>query len=176
METLLFHPKIVHLPIALAVLMPLVSAGLLVAWMRNLLPRRAWIVAFALQAVLVGASFLAMRTGEHDEETVEAVVAESAIEAHEEAAELFTWTAAAALLLFAGASLLPSEPLARRSAMAATAASVFVLFLGYRVGDAGGALVYEYGAASAFVSGAAGGGGDAGEAAGLDAYGEQDDD
>ena len=42
METLPLHPKIVHLPIALAVLMPLITAGLLIAWWRDMLPRRAW--------------------------------------------------------------------------------------------------------------------------------------
>ena len=42
MDTLPLHPKIVHLPIALAVLMPLITAGLLIAWWRDMLPRRTW--------------------------------------------------------------------------------------------------------------------------------------
>lgn len=162
MDTFLFHPKLVHLPMALAVLLPLVSIGLLAAWISGLLPRRTWIVAVALQAVLVASSFLAMRTGENEEEAVESVVAESAIETHEEAAEFFTWTAAGVLVLFAAASLLPGDGAARTTAAAATVASMLVLFLGYRVGQAGGALVYEHGAAAAYTSAtAAGGAGDA---------------
>ena len=35
MENLLFHPKVVHIPIALAGLMPLVAGGVLVAWWRE---------------------------------------------------------------------------------------------------------------------------------------------
>jgi uncharacterized membrane protein len=158
MDALFFHPKVVHLPIALAVLMPVVCAGLLFAWTRGLLPRRTWVVAVVLQIVLVGSSFVAMRSGETDEERVESVVAESVIEAHEEAAELFTWTAAACLLLFAGVLVLRTESSARRAAMAATAASLLVLGLGYRVGQAGGELVYRHGAAAAYSTGAATGG------------------
>jgi uncharacterized membrane protein len=150
MDTMPLHPKLVHLPIALAVLMPVVSAGLLLAWFRDLLPRRTWLVAVALQAILVASSVVAMRTGETDEEAVEAVVAESAIEAHEEAAEIFTWTAAGVLVLFAAGAVLPAG-VARVAAATATAATLVVLFLGYRVGEAGGSLVYEHGAAAAFV-------------------------
>ena len=61
MEQILFHPKVVHLPMALAVLMPLVSAGLLAAWSMALLPRRAWVVAMALQALLVASGVVALR-------------------------------------------------------------------------------------------------------------------
>lgn len=172
MDTMPLHPKLVHLPIALAMLMPILSAGLLLAWFRDLLPRRTWIVAVALQALLVGSSVVAMRSGEGEEETVEKVVAESAIEAHEEAAEVFTWTAAGVLLLFAAGAALPGVAVARGTAAAATAATLVVLFLGYRVGQAGGALVYQHGAASAYSGVAAGGGGEAGAGGG----GEADDD
>jgi uncharacterized membrane protein len=151
MDAMPLHPKLVHVPIALAILMPVVSAGLLLAWFRDLVPRRTWMVAVALQAILVVSSIFAMRTGEADEETVEAVVAESAIEAHEEAAEVFTWTAAGVLVLFVAGAVLPVG-VARASASAATAATLVVLLLGYRVGEAGGSLVYEHGAASAFAA------------------------
>ena len=38
MNPLPVHAIVVHLPIALAVLMPVLSAGLLAAWWRGLLP------------------------------------------------------------------------------------------------------------------------------------------
>ena len=162
MDTLPLHPKLVHLPIALAILMPMISAGLLLAWMRDLLPKRTWIVAVALQATLVGSSVMAMRSGEDEEERVERVVPESAIEAHEEAAEAFTWTAAGALVLFVAGAAIPGAAAARGAAGAATAATLVVLLLGYRVGQAGGALVYQHGAATAYTGAdAAIGGGEA---------------
>ena len=47
------HPRLVHLPIALSVLMPLVTSGLLLAWWRGWLPRRAWVVAVVACVVAV---------------------------------------------------------------------------------------------------------------------------
>jgi uncharacterized membrane protein len=91
MEQLLFHPKVVHLPMALAVLMPLIAGGGLFAIWRGWLDRRAWAGVVLFQAVLVGAGALAMNTGEREEHRVEKVVAEAQIEAHEEAAEVFVW-------------------------------------------------------------------------------------
>ena len=79
MDSFLFHPKLVHLPIALAVLMPLVAAGLTFAWWRKWLPARTWVIAIALQAVLVVSGMLALRSGSVEEERVERTVAESFI-------------------------------------------------------------------------------------------------
>ena len=157
MEQLLFHPKTVHVPIALAILMPLVSGGLLAAWFTGLLPRRVWAIAALLQALLVGSGFLALRTGEVQEERVERVVAEKLIEAHEEAAEAFVWGAGAILLLHLAGTLIRREGTARAAATAATVGTLVVLFLGYRTGEAGGRLVYQHGAAAAYTNGAAGG-------------------
>ena len=149
------HPQLVHVPIALAVLMPLVAGGLLVAWWQGWLPRRTWLVAVELQGVLVGAGLLALRSGEGDEERVETVVAESAIEAHEEAASIFVGATAVVLVLAAAGAALRGERAARMMAAAATVATLAVLALGYRVGEAGGRLVYQHGAASVYARGAA---------------------
>ena len=53
MDSLFFHPRLVHLPIALAVLVPVAAAVVLVPWWRGWLPARAWWLAVALQAALV---------------------------------------------------------------------------------------------------------------------------
>lgn len=154
MDALPLHPKLVHLPIALAVLMPLLTSGLLLAWWRGWLPKRTWVLAVAAQALLFASGWLAMSTGETDEERVERFVPEQAIEAHEEAAEAFVWGSGLVLVL----ALLPlalgrAKP-ARIAAMATIAGTAAVLFLGFRVGEAGGALVYRHGAAAAFANGA----------------------
>lgn len=149
MNLALLHPQIVHLPIALAVLMPLIAGGLLITWWRAALPRRAWWIAVALQAILVASALAAMRTGEGDEERVERVVPEEAIEAHEEAAEVFLAGAIGVLLLAIAAGAVPRERAAQALAVAATVGTLAVFALGYRVGRAGGALVYEHGAATA---------------------------
>ncbi len=156
MESLLFHPKVVHLPMALAVLMPLVAGGLALAWWRGWLPARAWIIAALLQAVLVVSAVMSLRTGEADEEVVERVVAEQHIEEHEEAAQLFTAVSGAVLLAMVAAAALAKRAAGLPVAGAAALGTVLVLALGYRTGQEGGALVYRHGAAQAHVgSGAA---------------------
>lgn len=155
MEELLFHPKVVHLPIALAVLMPLIAGGLTVAWWRGWLPKKTWVVALALQGLLVASGAVAMQTGEVDEDRVERVVAESFIEEHEEAAEVFVWASACVLILVVAAGAMPKERVALGLATAATLGTLVVFALGHRVGEAGGDLVYEHGAANAYTDGAA---------------------
>ncbi len=150
MDALFFHPKLVHIPIALAILMPLIAGGLLLAWWRSWLPIRAWVMAIALQAILVGSGILALRSGEAEEDRVESVVAERFIEAHEEAAELFVWASGGVLALMVLAGALGSRRAGLPSAAAATLGTVLVLGLGYRTGQAGGSLVYQHGAAQAY--------------------------
>jgi hypothetical protein len=156
MDALFFHPKVVHIPMALGVLMPLVAGGLLLAWWRNWLPRRAWIVAIGLQAILLGSGVVALRTGEADEERVERVVAERFIEAHEEAAEIFVWASGGVLAAMLLAGALGGRRAGLPTAAAATLGTLLVLALGYRTGQAGGSLVYQHAAAQAYAGTASG--------------------
>jgi uncharacterized membrane protein len=150
MDALFFHPKLVHVPIALSVLMPIIAGALLLAWWREWLPRRGWLLAIGLQAILLGSGVLALRSGEAEEERVERIVAERFIEAHEEAAEVFVWGSGGVLALMLVAGALGSRRAGLPIAAAATLGTVLVLGLGYRTGQAGGGLVYEHGAAQAY--------------------------
>ncbi len=155
MDSLFFHPKLVHVPMALGVLMPLIAGGLLLAWWRGWLTRRGWFIAIALQAVLVASGVLALRSGEAEEERVEDVVAERLIEAHEESAEAFVWASGGVLAVMLMAAALGSRRAGLPTAVAATLGTLVVLGLGYRTGQAGGSLVYEHGAAQAYTRGEA---------------------
>ena len=159
MEALLFHPKLVHVPMALAILMPLVAGGLLLAWWRKWLSWRGWAVAVGLQAILLGSGILALRTGEAQEDRVEPIVGEKPIGAHEEAAEAFVWASGGVLGLMLLAGALGSRKAGLPLAAAATLGTLVVTGLGYRTGEAGGRLVYQHGAAQAYVSAPAGAGG-----------------
>ena len=156
MEPIPLHPLFVHLPVALAVLMPLLAGALLLGWWRGWLPKRVWALAVGGQALLFASGLLAMRTGETDEERVERVVPEAALEAHEEAAEAFVWSSGAVVLLMLLPLLFQHRGTAGMAALAAAVGSVVVLGLGYRVGKAGGELVYRHGAATAFAVEASG--------------------
>ena len=152
MDALLFHPKLVHVPMALGVLMPLIATGLLVSWWRKWLPARVWVLAIALQAALVGSGVVALQTGEAEEERVERVVSENFIEEHEEAAEAFVWASGGVLGVMLLALVLSRRRAGLKVAVAAALGTLVVFGLGYRTGQAGGALVYQHGAAQAYVS------------------------
>jgi hypothetical protein len=136
----------------LAVLMPLVAGGLALAWWRGWLPARAWLVAVALQGILVGTGMLAIQTGEAEEDRVERVVPEQPIEAHEEVAKAFVAASGAVLLLMVGGALLARQRAGAAVAALASLTTLAVLGLGVRTGEAGGELVYRHGAAQAYVA------------------------
>jgi len=143
------HPAVVHLPIALAILMPVLALLAALAIRRDWIPARAWSALVLLQAILVGSGWLATETGEEQEERVEEIVAERHIEEHEEFAERFLGVGAVALVIVA-AGLLPARAggVARGAAVVAT---LGVLAASVPVGHTGGALVYRYGAANAYI-------------------------
>ena len=179
MNELFFHPKVVHIPIALAVLMPLISGGILLAWWREWLPNRAWWMAVAMQALLAVSAFVAIQSGEREEEVVEEIVPHDAIEEHEEAAETFLYAAAAVTLLFAAGGAFASRRAGLPLAAAGFAATIGVLLLGMHVGEEGGELVYEYNAGAAYSDGGGAGDGEPGdtmEHRGHEEHGEYDDD
>lgn len=151
MENLLFHPKVVHLPIALAVLMPALAGGIALAWWRGWFPARTWVLVVAFQGILVGSGFLALQSGEKEEDRVEGVVPEAAIEHHEEAAEIFVGASTGVLMLMALGLVFARTAVGVRLAGAAALGTVAVLATGYSVGKAGGELVYQHGAGAAYT-------------------------
>jgi hypothetical protein len=152
MNALPWHPAVVHLPLALAMLMPLFAAGFAWALWTGRIRHRGWFVILGLQALLVGSGIVAMRTGEAEEDRVEAVLQRGVLHEHEELAEQFVWAAGATFVLAAGVLLFRRPGATRALAAAAVAATVVVGGLGLRVGHAGGQLVYTHGAASAYTS------------------------
>jgi uncharacterized membrane protein len=142
------HPALVHLPIAFAVLAPLFAAAVALAIRAGALPRRLWASVVLFQALLAGAAWVGVETGEREEERVERVVAHRHIEAHEEAAERFLW-AAVATFLISGTGLLGGSA-GGAGRLVTVLAAAGVLAGGVVVGHSGGELVYVHGAASAY--------------------------
>lgn len=155
MPTVPLHPALVHVPLGLAFVLPVVAAGLALALWRGYLPRRSWIVVIVLQALLVAGGAAALRTGEQEEDRVERVVGEAVLHDHEEAAEAFLWGAAVVLAGAAAVLVLPASA-APAGAMAVLAGTLVVTALAVRTGKAGGELVYRHGAASAYGAATAG--------------------
>ena len=112
--------------------------------------RRTWIPVLILALSLAGASWLAVETGQNEEDTVEDVVAGGAIHEHEEAAEQFLILSGVLGLLALGGLMTGTTGHVARSVV--TVAAALLVFAGYQVGHTGGELVYEHGAASAYAS------------------------
>ena len=74
------HPAIVHLPVALAILLPLMIGGAFLLARRGTPIRTLWTGVVAAAALLAGSAWLAVETGERQEERVEQVVSEGALE------------------------------------------------------------------------------------------------
>lgn len=145
------HPAVVHFPMALVVLLPLGALWALWAIRRGLSTRTAWAVPLALAGLLTLSSWAALETGQDQEEVVEDVVGDAPIHEHEERAELFL-ILSGVLTLVAGAGLLGST-VGQASRLVATVGAFGLVVAGVRVGASGGDLVYEHGAASAYVTG-----------------------
>lgn len=152
MTSLPLHPALVHLPLGLAFVIPVLAVGFGWALWKERIQPKAWVAIVALQAVLLGAGLLAMNTGEREEDRVERIVPESALEQHEEYAEQFVWASGVTLIL-AGLVLAPRKRSLTRSLTVATVAgTVIVAAAAVRVGHAGGRLVYVHNAGAAYTS------------------------
>jgi len=144
------HPAVVHFPIVLVVLLPIVAVAALLLIRRGADARRTWIPVLIMALSLAGASWLAVETGQHEEDTVEEVVAGGAIHEHEEAAERFLLLSGVLGLLAVGGLMTGTKGHVARSVV--TVAAALLVVAGYQVGHTGGELVYEHGAASAYAS------------------------
>jgi uncharacterized membrane protein len=145
------HPAVIHFPIVLSVLLPIVVVtALLVIRGKPGGLRSPWMTVVVVCAALSLSAWVGIRTGEADEEGAEEVVPESAIHEHEEAAEAFLWGTVVALLVAAAG--LSRGQAGRAARYVSVPVALVVLGLGYRVGAAGGDLVYEYGAAQVYAS------------------------
>jgi len=144
------HPAVVHFPIVLTLLMPLVAAGAWLAVRRGARPARMWALVAGTALLLFASTFVAQRTGEAEEEVVERVVPESAIGQHEESAERYL-IATGVFVLLAAIGLAPGR-LGRAGRVAGLAGAVALIPLAWSVGHSGGELVYQHGAASAYVT------------------------
>lgn len=146
------HAAVIHMPIALAVLLPLFALGAIIAISRGAAPRHAWGITVALAAMLAASALIAKETGEDGEERVEQIVPDAALEAHEDAADRFVVVVLAVLAV--SVLGLRRDRIGAAGRLVATVGTVAVLATGYAVGKAGGELVYQHGAASAYIDGA----------------------
>lgn len=149
------HPAVVHFPIVLACLLPVVAAGALWAIHRGASASRAWAMPLLFAAALSASAWAAIETGEDQAERVERTVGEQRVDAHGEMAKGFL--VGSVVLLTVAAIGLARGRLGGSARVLATAGSVALVLVAARVGHSGGQLVYKFGAASPYVTSGASG-------------------
>ena len=150
MTSVPLHPALVHVPLALAFLLPVLTLGFSWALWKDRIGARTWLTIVLLQAVLLGAGLVALKTGQNEEERVETVVPEAAIQTHQAYAEQFLWITGATLAA-AIAVLAVRRAAAVRALTVTTLLGTFLVAgAAVRVGHAGGRLVYVHNAAAAY--------------------------
>ncbi|MBN8217348.1 MAG: hypothetical protein J0L75_11950 [Spirochaetes bacterium] len=141
------HPFLVHLPLGLALALPVALLAYLIRGRlrRQSQGRSGWFVVLLLQAVLFASVLLSNRTGNADGRRAGVALAAAPLDEHEDAANLFTVSAAVTLLAaMAGAFTTRS----RAAFLWLTLGlSVFQGALAFRAGFLGTELIYRHGAA-----------------------------
>lgn len=143
------HPQIVHLPLALSLLLPLIAVVVIAAIRGQKVSAPAWLLVAGLQVLATASGYLAMETGEDEEKVVEKVVGKKNLHDHEERAEMFVAFSVAASVLAIVAVLIKAS--VQLYVMLAT----LLLMIGqaglaWRTGASGGELVYVHQAPSAY--------------------------
>lgn len=157
MTAIPLHPALVHVPLGLAFVLPILALGFTWALWSGRIRPRAWAAVVLLHAILLGAGLVALKTGQNESERVESIVPEAAIESHEEYAEQFLWVVGITLAV-ASVVLVVRRPTAVHALSAITVLGTFLIAgAALRVGHAGGKLVYVHNAAAAYSSGDNGG-------------------
>lgn len=151
MDGLPWHPAIVHFPIALAVLIPVLGAVLW--WVARADDQLAkWVFRLPLggQVLALATAVIAQRTGDGDHSRVEEIVDAAIISAHEDAGEFFTIATGVVLAIWFASALAREAKVARNAALIAIVAGLVACGLGLRAAHFGGELVYTHGAAEAW--------------------------
>lgn len=145
------HPLVVHFPIVLVILLPIVAGVALWAIRRGASVRRAWLAPLAVGIALTVSAFVAVRTGSAQEDRVEHVVPRQSIHTHEEAGERLM-ILSGVLVVVAAAGLVRGT-VGRAGRVLTTVGALGLVAAGVQVGHSGGQLVYRDGAASAYAAG-----------------------
>lgn len=143
------HPMIVHFPLAVTFLLPLLI--FVFAWMiknRKMSPV-AWLVIVFLQLSVVVGGYIAIETGENEEDRVEKVVSKALIHEHEDASKVFVGSVVILLVTSIGVYFMKEEKRFPIQLILGVLA-IGCCFLAVRAGELGGELVYQHGAASAY--------------------------
>lgn len=149
MQGVPFHPVIIHFPLAITFILPVLVLVFALFIKNNKMAPKAWLIIIGLQLFTTVTGYISLESGEKEEDAVEKVVEKKFIHEHEEAAEIFVGSTVLALVIGIAAFFVKRE-LQFILQMVIVAISLVSCFLAYRTGKLGGELIYQHGAAAAY--------------------------
>lgn len=144
------HPLIVHIPMVITFILPFLIIAFALMIRKNKMNAKGWLIIIGLQSAVVMGGYISLETGETEEHVVEKFVDKKIIHKHEEAAEIFVGASVLALVLSIGAFFLRRE-IGFPVKIAIAGVTVLAGYLAFRTGELGGELVYQHGAANAYL-------------------------
>ena len=147
MESLPLHPAIVHLPIGIALMLPILNILFFWLFKTGKAKREASMILIIMHLGLATTSFLAMQLGEIEEEKIEHQIDHNALENHEHKGEFY----AQATIALALVSVLLVFTRGRRFEQVLGLlfiGQIILIFFTYQVGHSGAQLVYKHDAAT----------------------------
>lgn len=145
------HPALVHLPLGIVVLLPIVTIVLSLLFWRKSIQKPAFILIALLHGILTISSYVAIETGEDEEKRVQKLVGKEVVHEHEEKAELFASSTLIPLILTLTLFIPAGIKLFQINLGVLFVMQIALVFLAYDVGHSGGELVYRHGAANAYL-------------------------
>lgn len=145
------HPFLAHIPLVLALFLPLVLGIIVVLVTKKKLPISSWWIAVSMQLLVVVFAYVALSTGEAEEDLVRQFVHKSFIGKHENIAEMFAG-ASVILLGLMMVALFVKENLAKHLRMVTCVLSLLPLGIGLYAGRLGGEIAYAHGGAEAYYA------------------------
>lgn len=142
------HPFLAHIPLVLTIFMPVILGVSVFFIAKNKVDPKAWWIAVAVQMVIVLSAYIALSSGEGDEELVIQFVSKKFISQHENMAEIFSGLSVVLLGVMMVINFV-QEKLAKKLRIIATVFSVIPLGVGLYAGRLGGEIAYAQGGAEA---------------------------
>lgn len=144
-----FHPIAAHFPIALTVIMPFLVLIFALMIKTGKMSSMAWLVIIGLQLFTTVSGYVALESGENEEDTVSRIVDKAIIHEHEEAAEIFVGVTVVTLVLSIATFFLKKE-IQYLVQLAIVLLGLVNGYLAFRTGEQGGKIVYKYKAPNAY--------------------------
>ena len=145
------HPLVTHMPLALMLILPILALLVALFIKKGKFTTQTWLLIVGLQSLMLVTGYLSLESGEQEEMMVERVTGKLPIAEHEAMAEMFV-AGAVVTTAFTVASYLIKPTLQFYMQLGTVLLMLANIFLGWRAGSSGYALVYKYGAANSYIA------------------------